>query len=292
MICGEASIPRSPNIYLSLRRIAWMVNYYETLKVSPKASTNEIKSAYRRLARKLHPDKNNGSDETARAFAIIAEAYEVLGNAKERANYDQKLLQAQYSNSANGDSVFASSNTHAKRWRQMVYEHRYNEIIDRMIAEERREAMALQKIIFPTVALFVSALIVGIFKPQIFVNSAIIGKIILVSLFVAGVIHLFGRIRDALEKYTYHSDELHDSILDGNEPTVKPYSRMAAAAFLVLGFALCLGTGLLIGNYVEFVSITMPSMFSSRLGPEFVFYPPIFVLFVDLMHSFASRVDG
>ncbi len=269
-----------------------MVNYYETLKVSPKASTNEIKSAYRRLARKLHPDKNNGSDETARAFAIIAEAYEVLGNPKERSTYDKRLLEAQFSRTTSGDSVFASSNTHAKRWRQMVYEHRYNEIIDRMIAEERRESMALQKIIFPTVALFVSALVVGIFKPQLFANSAIIGKIILISLFVAGVIHLFGRIRDAMDKYTYHSDDLHDSILDGNEPTHKPYSRMTAAAFLVVGFGTCLGIGLLIGNYVEFVSITMPSMFSSKLGFEFVFYPPIFVLFVDLMHAFASRVDG
>ncbi len=269
-----------------------MVNYYETLKVSSKASSNEIKSAYRRLARKLHPDKNNGSEETARAFAVIAEAYEVLGNSKERTKYDQKLLQAQYTSSTNGDSVFASSNTHAKRWRQMVYEHRYNEIIDRMIAEERRESLALQKIIFPTVALFVSALVVGIFKPQIFVNSAIIGKIILVSLFVAGVIHLFGRIRDAMDKYTYNQDDLHDSILDDNEPVVKPYSRKTAVAFLVIGFMFCLGSGVLIGNYLNFVSISMPSMFSPRLGPEFVFYPPIFVLFVDLMHAFASRVDG
>ena len=101
-----------------------MVNYYETLKVSPKASKTEIKSAYRRLARKLHPDKNNGSEETARAFATIAEAYEVLSNAKERASYDRRILHAQYDGSTNGDSVFASSNSHARRWRQMVYEHR------------------------------------------------------------------------------------------------------------------------------------------------------------------------
>ena len=59
-----------------------MANYYEILKVSPKASRTEIKSAYRRLARKLHPDKNHGSEETARAFAQIAEAWEVLGDAK------------------------------------------------------------------------------------------------------------------------------------------------------------------------------------------------------------------
>jgi hypothetical protein len=268
-----------------------MAHYYETLKVSQKASSTEIKSAYRRLARKLHPDKNNGSEATALAFAAIAEAYEVLRNPAERAKYDKRLLQAQFNTSSNGDSVFASSNSHAKRWRQMVYEHRYNEIINRMIAEERRESMALQKIIFPTVALFVSALVVGIFKPQVFANSAIIGKIIVVTLFVAGVIHLIRRIREAFDRYTYNLNELHESILDGNEPTAKPYSRFAAGTFLLVGFLICLGTGILIGSQIQFVSVTMPSLFSSHLGPEFVFYPPIFVLFVDVVHTFALRVD-
>ena len=115
-----------------------MVNYYETLKVSTKASKTEIKSAYRRLARKLHPDKNNGSEQTAIAFAQIAEAYEILGNPKQRSAYDKKLNAVHVTN-GNGDSVFASANSHAQRWRQMIYEHRYNEIIDRMIAEERKE---------------------------------------------------------------------------------------------------------------------------------------------------------
>ncbi|MGD9563323.1 MAG: DnaJ domain-containing protein [Pyrinomonadaceae bacterium] len=261
-----------------------MANYYATLKVSQKASSNEIKSAYRRLARKLHPDKNNGSEETARAFAEIAEAYEILRDPNERARYDKRLLQAQFNNGANSDSVFTSSNSHAKRWRQLIYEHRYNEIINRMIAEERRESLALQKIIFPTVALFVSALVVGIFKPQLFANSAIIGRIIVVTLFVAGVIHLIKRIREAFDRYTYPLDDLHDSILDGGDPAVKPYSRLAAATFLLVGFLLCLGTGILIGSRIEVASLSMPS-------PEFVFYPPIFVLLVDAVHTFAFRAD-
>ncbi|MGI8812448.1 MAG: J domain-containing protein [Pyrinomonadaceae bacterium] len=269
-----------------------MVNYYETLKVSPKASSSEIKSAYRRLARKLHPDKNNGSEATARAFAAIAEAYEIVGNPKERAVYDNRLLQAQFEGSVNGDTVFASSNSHARRWRQMVYEHRYNEIIDRMIADERRESMALQKIIFPLVGLFVSTLVVAIFKPQIFSNSAMIGKIILVSLFAAGVIHLFGRIREGMERYTYNDDALHESLLDENDPVNKPYSRFVAGTFLVVGVASSFTIGLLIGHYFEFVSLASPALFSHTLKPEFVFYPPIFVLFVDLMHSVASRVEG
>ncbi len=268
-----------------------MANYYETLKVSPKASSNEIKSAYRRLARKLHPDKNNGSEETARAFAAIAEAYEVLRNPSDRARYDKRLLQVQYANAGNGDSVFASSNSHALRWRQMLYEHRYNEIINRMIEEERQESIALQKSIFPLAALFVSALVVGIFKPQLFANSAMIGKIIVVTLFVAGVIHLIRRIREAFDRYTYHLDDIHDSILDGNEPKPKPYSRLAAGAFLVVGFLGCLGLGVLIGSQIHFASTSLPSLFSAKLGPEFVFYPPIFVLAADLIHALAFRAD-
>jgi hypothetical protein len=265
-----------------------MVNYYETLKVSPKASKTEIKSAYRRLARKLHPDKNNGSEETARAFAAIAEAYEVLSNAKERAAYDKRILTAQYNGSANGDSVFASSNSHARRWRQLVYEHRYNEIIDRMIAEERRESMALQRIIFPTVALFFSTLMVSIFQPQIFPKVGIPGVIVLGTLFVVGIIHLIGRIREALERYAYRADEIHDSIIDAEAGTVKPYSRFFAGTFLIAGVAISFIAGLLIGNYAELGAIPWPPLFSN---PEFLLYPPVFVLLVDLMHSIVLRTE-
>jgi hypothetical protein len=48
--------------------------------------------------------------------------------------------------------------------------------------------------------------------------------------------------------------------------------------------------GLFIGSYVDFGTIPKPSMFWLS-NPEFLFYPPIFVLIVDLMHSFASRTE-
>ena len=270
-----------------------MVNYYQTLKVSPKATNAEIKSAYRRLARKIHPDLNTTDAQNASGeFAKIAKAYEILGNPKERAAYDRRLLNAQYKNSANNDSVFTSENAHARRWRQMAYERRYNEIIDRMIADERRETMALQKVIFPTVALFLSTCFVGIFKPMFWTHTQLIGKIILLVLFVIGLIHLIARLRKGFERYTYRDEDLHDSILEETEPVRKPYTRFAAACFLIVGIGASLGIGLIIGGLLEIaVSSPMPSFFASSLKPEFVFYPPIVVLLVDLMHSFASKFD-
>ncbi len=271
-----------------------MVNYYQLLKVSPKATNAEIKSAYRRLARKIHPDVNttHAPENASGEFAKIAKAYEVLSNPQTRAAYDRGLLNAQYKNSASGDSVFASENAHARRWRQMAYERRYNEIIDRMIADERRETMALQRVIFPTVALFLSTCFVGIFKPMFWTNLQIIGKMILLALFVVGIVHLAARLRKGFERYTYRDGNLHDSILEVTAPAAKPYTRFAAACFLIVGIAASFGVGLLVGNVLEMaVASPMPRVFAASLRPEFVFYPPIAVLFVDLMHSFASKFD-
>jgi hypothetical protein len=266
-----------------------MVNYYDTLNVSPKASSAEIKSAYRRLARKLHPDVNNGSDETARQFAAIAEAYEILGNNREREQYDQKLVHASFS--SNGSPVFTSNNPHARRWRRMVIEKRYNEIIDRLIEEERRETTAFQRVVYPVVSLFVSMIFVAVSKPKIFAETSMIGKTIVIALFIVGVIHLMGRIKDGYDRYTFDEELLHESILDENEPKERPYSRWTATVFLVGGLLFSFGLGYVVGLNVEFIADSMPSWFSTELKPEFLFYPPIIVLFVDIMHSFASKFD-
>ena len=272
-----------------------MVNYYDILKVSPQSSGAEIKSAYRRLARKLHPDNNQGSEETALKFAAIAEAYEILGNSKERARYDRRILEAQYNGNGNGDSVFASKNRHARRWRQMVYEKRYNDIIDRMMAEERAEATAFQKVVYPLVALFISAILSSAFKPRLFAESGVIGRIILVSLFVVGVIHIAGRIRDGFERYTEIDDDIHDSILNEGERKRKPYSRLAAAASLLGGLILCFGLGLLIGTQIEFLAKARPDIFFETFqlpeSLELLVYPPIVTLLVDLMHTFVSSFE-
>ena len=64
-------------------------DYYEVLGVERNASTDEIKSKYRKLALKFHPDKNPGDAEAERKFKEAAEAYEVLSDADKRSRYDR-----------------------------------------------------------------------------------------------------------------------------------------------------------------------------------------------------------
>ena len=64
-------------------------DYYKTLGVSKTATEKEIKSAYRKLARKYHPDVNPDDKSSEERFKEISEAYEVLSDADKRKKYDQ-----------------------------------------------------------------------------------------------------------------------------------------------------------------------------------------------------------
>ena len=64
-------------------------DYYEVLGLSRSASADEIKKAYRKLARKHHPDVNPGDKEAENRFKEISEAYAVLSDEQKRADYDK-----------------------------------------------------------------------------------------------------------------------------------------------------------------------------------------------------------
>lgn len=265
-----------------------MVNYYDILKVSQDSSAAEIKSAYRKLARKYHPDVSQTGDESNENFAQIAKAYEVLSNKKARAVFDKQLA------ARDSASVLESENAHAQKLRQMQLEIKYNRIVDSMIEAERNETLALQKAIFPMVGLFVSTCCVAIFRPAFWSNSEVIGKIVLGTLFVIGVLHLFKRLKAGYERFTYDPKLVHESILgEDDEPPAKPVSRFGAVAFFVGGMALSLGLGILIGDYLHsFVDMMIPTVYSQSLKPEFIVYPPIVVLLVDLMHSLVVKIEN
>src|SRR5215213_7420058 len=72
-------------------------DHYKTLGVDKKASQEDIKKAYRKLARKYHPDTNSDAGAEQR-FKEISEAYDVLGDPEKRKKYDR------------GGSVFAGGN--------------------------------------------------------------------------------------------------------------------------------------------------------------------------------------
>lgn len=70
-------------------------DYYEVLEVPLQASPEEIRAAYRRLARLHHPDRNGGSKESEERFKELSEAFSVLGNGSARTVYDHERKQIQ-----------------------------------------------------------------------------------------------------------------------------------------------------------------------------------------------------
>jgi DnaJ-class molecular chaperone len=72
-----------------------MSNPYKTLGVDANATQDEIKSVYRKLAKEFHPDLNPGNKKSEGRFKDIASAYDVIGNAENRAKFDRGELEAE-----------------------------------------------------------------------------------------------------------------------------------------------------------------------------------------------------
>src|SRR5689334_22550734 len=65
-----------------------MADYYKILGISKKATEDDIKKAYRKLAMENHPDRNPGNKEAETKFKEVTEAYRVLSDKKKREEYD------------------------------------------------------------------------------------------------------------------------------------------------------------------------------------------------------------
>jgi hypothetical protein len=80
--------------------------------------------------------------------------------------------------------------------------------------------------------------------------------------------------------------------MNGVESPEKPFTRFRAYAFLIGGYLVSLAAGLFIGAHAQYIIGDLAIFFDQHIRPDLVFYPPIAVLIVDTMHTFASKVDS
>jgi hypothetical protein len=278
-----------------------MTDYYHVLGVKRTATATEIKSAYRKLARKRHPDVNRGSEKAAREFAILSLAYHTLIDPQERAFHDQQLDKGHSTSS----SILNSDNPHAQRARTLAAQSRWDRVVNQILENDRRENMERQRAVFTTVSLFLSTFFVAMIKPPLWQSFGIAGRAILVTLFMTGVWHLARRLREYFRHYTYKPEDIHYSITsEGNRPA-QPFTRFSAYAFLLGGYIVSLGVGLFIGWHAQDFFSDLTLLFrhhvpapggesysaTAMVISDLLFYPPIAVLIIDTMHAITSRID-
>src|ERR1700679_680365 len=87
-------------------------DYYETLGVSRAADADEIRKAYRKLARKYHPDLNPGDKAAEDRFKNVQEAYDVLSDAKKKQMYDSVAFYSDSGFAAGGGGAGGGPRTH------------------------------------------------------------------------------------------------------------------------------------------------------------------------------------
>jgi hypothetical protein len=278
-----------------------VTDYYKVLGIKRSASKSEIKSAYRKLARLRHPDVNGGSENAAREFALLSKAYRVLIDPQERTYHDQQLN----TYSTGGHSILHSDNPHAQRARNLAVQARWDRVVNEVLERDRQENRERQRAVFTTVSLFLSTFFVAMIKPHWWENFNYAGRAIVLTLFVIGVWHLATRLREYFAHYTYRPKVIQDSIMRDDEKPEQPFTRFSAYTFLLVGYVISIGVGLIIGwhaqGFMAGLTMLLPKevaqtnmiLYSSTalLIPDLVVYPPIAVLIVDSMQSLTSRMD-
>ena len=110
-------------------------NYYELLGVTRDATADDIKQAFRRMARKYHPDLNPGDKAAEDKFKDISEAYEVLSDASKRSQYDK--FTGFWRRNRNKQT---SNNTPRERANDEDFNDDFNTFIDRLLGRKKEAA--------------------------------------------------------------------------------------------------------------------------------------------------------
>lgn len=130
------------------------MDYYKILEVSETATDDDIKKAYRTLAKKYHPDANPGDKEAEKKFAQVAEAYDVLSDANKRKEYDDQRKYGNFSEFKGGKkydfsdidlddlasffSGFGGSGDY-KKYENINRNPNYDDIVENLFRETRKE---------------------------------------------------------------------------------------------------------------------------------------------------------
>jgi curved DNA-binding protein CbpA len=252
-----------------------MDNPYAILGVSRTASSSEIKSAYRRLARLYHPDVNT-SPEATEQFALINDAYRILSDRERRREYDARTtrqLQVKAAHLA----------------RRTNYEQKSERILADWLKRERYESLQRGQAIYTTVTLFLSTFLVSMTRPAIFESTGPVWRIVLLVLFALGVWNLFGGLKSYFDFFTYQSGKRSRR---GHSRSIKPFNRQTAWSFVVGGYLLSFLTGLLIGDLTADYTIrySYEEVLASTIWKG-IFYPPIAVLIVDKIYRLNLRLE-
>jgi hypothetical protein len=253
-----------------------MTDLYAILGLTPRATQVEIKSAYRRLARKYHPDVSASPDANAR-FARISEAYHILSDPDRRWAYDQGL----YADSRRTFYASRSAEVVAK-------EREFNLRVDEDLARFRQETAARMHAVMLVVPLFVSTFYVMVAKPRIIQELNLLGRALIVTLAVYGLVYLVKNLSVVLARYTYDVPDHLTSVFREEAPRDKAISRRAGLVFLVSGYLVSIGLGYVFSKIVPFRVGTAVSL-STFIGA--FLYPPIAVLIIGSIRRIAGLID-